>query len=86
MDNGPEFTSRLLAQWAYCHGVVLDSTRSDKPRDNAVTQAFNNRFRQECLNEHWFLSLEDAQEKIDTGAVVFLVALHAMEYFIVIKK
>jgi transposase InsO family protein len=50
---------------AYAHGVVLDCFRPDKPTDNAFIEAFNNRFWQECLNEHWFLSLEDAQEKIE---------------------
>jgi putative transposase len=51
--------------WAYAHGVVLDFSRPGKPTDNAFIEAFNSRFRQECLNEHWFLSLEDATEKIE---------------------
>ena len=42
-----------------------DYIRSDKPTDNAFIEAFNSRFRQECLNEHWFLSLEDAKEKVE---------------------
>ena len=51
---------------AYAHGVVLDFYRPGKPTDNAFIESFNSRFRQECLNEHWFLSLEDAKEKIET--------------------
>ena len=46
-------------------GVVLDFSRPGKPTDNAFIESFNSRFRQECLNEHWFLSLEDAKEKIE---------------------
>ena len=64
VDNGPEFTSRILDQWAYLNGVELDFSRPGKPTDNAFIESFNGRFRQECLNENWFLSLEDAQEKI----------------------
>ena len=43
----------------------LDFSRPGEPSDNAVIEAFNSRFRQECLNEHWFLSLDDAKEKIE---------------------
>jgi putative transposase len=52
LDNGPEFTSRVLDQWAYWNGVVLDFTRPGKPTDNAIMEALNSRFRQECLKEH----------------------------------
>ena len=65
VDNGPEFISKEVDLWAYAHGVVLDFSRPGKPTDNAFIESFNSRFRQECLNEHWFLSLEDAQEKIE---------------------
>ena len=65
VDNGPEFISTEVDLWAYAHGVILDFSRPGKPTDNAFIEAFNSRFRQECLNEHWFLSLEDAQEKIE---------------------
>jgi putative transposase len=43
----------------------LDFSRSGKPTDNAFAEAFNARFRQECLNQHWFLSLDDARQKIE---------------------
>ena len=65
VDNGPEFTSKRLDQWAYLNGVELDFSRSGKPTDNAFIESFNGRFRQECLNENWFLSLEDAVEKVE---------------------
>ncbi len=65
VDNGPEFISRVLDQWAYLNGVELDFSRPGKPTDNAFIEAFNGRLREECLNENWFLSLEDAREKVE---------------------
>jgi putative transposase len=65
VDNGPEFISKDLDRWAYWNKVVLDFSRPGTPSDNAFIEAFNSRFRQECLNQHWFLSMEDAQTKID---------------------
>jgi len=65
VDNGTEFTSKRLDQWAYLHGVRLDFSRPGKPTDNGLIEAFNGRLRAECLNENWFLSLEDAREKIE---------------------
>ena len=65
MDNGPEFTSKRLDQWAYLNGVELDFSWPGKPTDNAMIETFNARLRAECLNESWFLSLEDAREKIE---------------------
>jgi putative transposase len=65
VDNGPEFVSKSLDWWAYVNGVELDFSRPGKPTDNAFIESFNGKFRQECLNQHWFLSLEDAQERIE---------------------
>jgi putative transposase len=64
-DNGSEFISRALDKWAYDHGVVMDFSRPGKPMDNATVESFNGSFRDECLNVNWFLSMEDAQEKIE---------------------
>lgn len=50
--------------WAYTNGVTLDLSRSGKHTDNAYIEAFNGRFRAECLNTHWFLTLADAREKL----------------------
>lgn len=66
VDNGTEFTSIILDQWAYWNKVVLDFSRPGKPTDNAFIESFNSRFRQEFLNEHWFLSVSDAQERAET--------------------
>ena len=46
-------------------GVTLDFRRPEKPTDNAYIEAFNGRFRAECLNAHWFLTLADAAEKME---------------------
>ena len=64
VDNGSEFTSKRLDQWAYLSGVRLDFSRPGKPTDNGLIEAFNGRLRAECLNENWFLSLDDAKRKV----------------------
>jgi putative transposase len=65
VDDGPEFVSRALDQWAYLHQVTLDFSRPGKPTDNALVESFNGRLRDECLNTNWFLSLDDARRKIE---------------------
>lgn len=65
VDNGSEFISKALDKWAYENNVVLDFSRPGKPTDNAFIESFNGSFRDECLNVNWFLSLEDAREKIN---------------------
>jgi putative transposase len=65
VDNGPEFVSKVLDRWAYERGVTLDFSRPGKPTDNAFVESFNGRLRDECLDTHWFLSLEDARAKIE---------------------
>jgi putative transposase len=64
-DNGSEFVGAAMDLWAYTNRVILDFSRRGKPTDNATIESFNGRFRDECLNVHWFGSLEDAQQKID---------------------
>jgi putative transposase len=66
VDNGPEFISRDLDKWAYENKVTLDFSRPGKPIDNAFIESFNGSFRDECLNVNWFLSMEDAREKIES--------------------
>jgi putative transposase len=65
VDNGSEFIGKTMDRWAYENGVELDFSRPGKPTDNAQVESFNGRFREECLNAHWFLSLEDAKSKIE---------------------
>ena len=66
VDNGSEFISKALDKWAYDHRVALDFSRPGKPTDNAYIESFNGSLRDECLNAHWFMSLEDAREKIES--------------------
>jgi putative transposase len=68
-DNGPEFTSRVLDQWAYERGIELSFIRPGKPVENAFVESFNGTFREECLNEHWFLSLREAKREIETWRI-----------------
>lgn len=65
VDQGSEFVSRDLDLWAYQKGVILDFSRPGKPTDNAFIESFNGKFRTECLNAHWFMSLDDAQAKLE---------------------
>jgi putative transposase len=62
---GLEFISRDLDLWAYADDVTLDFSRPGKPTDNAFIEAFNSKFRAECPNAHWFMSLADAREKLE---------------------
>lgn len=65
VDNGPEFTSRAMDEWAHRKGVKLQFSRPGKPTDNPFIESFNGRLRQECLNQSWFVSVEDARKKIE---------------------
>jgi putative transposase len=65
VDNGPEFYGQVLDQWAYRTGVELSFIRPGKPNENAYIESFNGKFRDECLNEHWFLSLAHARSIIE---------------------
>jgi putative transposase len=64
-DNGSEFISKEMDRWAYENKVTMHYSRPGKPTDNPLVESFNGSFRDECLNAHWFLSLEDAKEKIE---------------------
>ncbi len=64
-DNGSEFTSLQYDRWAYEHGITADYSRRGTPTDNAIIESFNGSLRDECLSVNWFLSLEDAREKIE---------------------
>ena len=66
VDNGSEFISKDFDKWAYENNVTLDYSRPGKPTDNPFIESFNGSFRDECLNINWFLSLEDAYQKINS--------------------
>ena len=65
VNNGPEFVSKVLDRWAYERSVTLDFSRPGKPTDNAFVESCNGRLRDECLDTHWFLPLEDARAEIE---------------------
>ena len=64
-DNGPEFIGRALEIWADENGVKLHFIQPGKPVQNCFVESFNGRFRDECLNEHWFTSIDDARTIIE---------------------
>ena len=66
IDNGTEFTSQVVDQWAYENQVQLHFITPGRPMENGFIESFNGKFRDECLNENWFLDLADAREKIET--------------------
>lgn len=65
VDNGPEFTSQALDTWAHLHGVKLAFSRPGTPTDNPFIEAFNGRLREECLDQQWFYSLEEARNCLE---------------------
>jgi putative transposase len=71
VDHGPEFEGQVLDAWAYEHGVRLNFIRPGKPVDNAYIESFNGRFRDECLNEHWFLTMPHARRVIEAWRIEY---------------
>jgi len=65
IDNSSEFISKVMDKWAYERGIELEFSRPGKPTENAMVESFNGRLRQECLNEHWLMSLQDTWNKIE---------------------
>ena len=64
-DNGSEFSGRLMDLWAYHQKVRIDFSRPGKPTDNSFIESFNGSLRDECLNTHWFESLDEAQQVLE---------------------
>ena len=64
-DNGPEFTGSALDAWAYSRDVKLHFIEPGKPTQNGYIESFNGKFRDECLNDNWFISLPDARKTIE---------------------
>ena len=65
VDNGPEFISQAVDQWAFANGVRLHFIEPGKPVQNAFIESFNGKFRDECLNQNWFASLAEARQVIE---------------------
>ena len=65
VDNGPEFIRIALDKWASENQVKLHFIEPGKPTQNGYIESFNGKFRDKCLNLHWFTSLKDARTKIE---------------------
>ena len=65
-DNGTELTSNAILKWQHDRDVEWHYIAPGKPMQNGFVESFNGRLRAECLNVHWFLSLADAAEKLET--------------------
>ena len=65
VDNSTEFTSKAMHFWSEDTGVRLGFIQPGKPTKNAFVESLNGKFRNECLNQHWFRSLDEAKQKID---------------------
>lgn len=74
VDNGPELRGRALDGWADDHGVQLYFIDPGKPTQNAYIESFNGRYREECLNQHWFTSIGEAREIIEEWRVDYNTA------------
>lgn len=69
IDNGPEFIGKALDEWSYRRGIKLFFITPGKPVENCYIESFNGKFRDECLNEHWFTSLEHARKEIEAWRI-----------------
>jgi len=61
-DNGPEFLGEVFVQWAQEHGMAIQYIQPGKPNQNAYIERFNRTFREEVLDQHLFLRLDDVRE------------------------
>jgi putative transposase len=71
VDHGPEFEGQVLDAWAYEHAVQLSFIRPGKPNENAYIESFNGKFRDECLNEHWFITMAQARRIIEAWRIEY---------------
>ena len=71
VDNGPEFISKVLDEWAYRNGVKLDFIRPGKPTENCYAESFHGRFRDECLNENYFSDIQEAKNTIEEWRIEY---------------
>lgn len=64
-DNGPEYTSKAMFLWSKEQEVSLSFIQPGKPTQNAFVESLNGKFRNECLNQHWFRTLAEATYEIE---------------------
>ena len=71
IDNGPEFAGKALDRWSYQNQIMFDFIRPGKPVDNCYIESYNSRFREECLNTHYFDSLSEARVIVEDWRKVY---------------
>ena len=71
VDNGSEFSGKTFDLWAYHQKATIDFSRPGKPTDNCFIETFNGSMRDECLNVHWFETIDEAKEKIEAWRVEY---------------
>jgi putative transposase len=71
VDHGPEFEGQVLDVWAYSANVRLSFIRPGHPNENAYIESFNGKFRDECLDEHWFVTMAQARRVIENWRVEY---------------
>jgi putative transposase len=69
VDNGTEFTCKVVDEWTYNHAIQLDFIRPGRPTENGMIESFNGRLRDECLNVHAFESIDDARQKLEAWRI-----------------
>lgn len=71
VDNGPEFISNVLDEWAYRRKIKLDFITPGRPVENPYVESFNGKFRDECINQNYFLNLQEAKENIENWRIEY---------------
>jgi putative transposase len=69
VDHGPEFEGQVLDAWAYQANMHLSFIQPGKPDENAYIESFNGKFRDECLNEHLFITIKQARRVIEAWRI-----------------
>ena len=69
VDNGSEFSGKIFDLWAYHNKVQIDFSRPGKPTDNCFIETFNGSLRDECLNVHWFETIDEARMKTESWRI-----------------
>lgn len=70
-DNGTEFVSKAMDQWAFRNGVELSFIQPGKPIQNAFIESFNGKLRATCLEENWFMDLQHARQVIENWRIEY---------------
>ena len=70
-DNGPEFRSRHMDQWAYHNGVKLHFIKPGTPTQNAFIESLNSQIRKRLLDVHWFRNMEEVRSQAEKWRTIY---------------